>query len=205
MASTGGGSQLVTVVANSTGSTTATITLWQRSGSCWSDAGGPWSGYVGYSGVSADKSEGDGKTPIGVFGISSTFYGNGPNPGVHGAYHALVCGDWWDEDPQSPEYNTFQHVACGTTPAFAVGSEGSGSELLWKETTAYQSFAFVEYNAGPIIAGKGSAIFVHDNVGGPTNGCVSLPPSDLDALLRWLEPAQSPHIAIGTTSDIHQL
>jgi L,D-peptidoglycan transpeptidase YkuD (ErfK/YbiS/YcfS/YnhG family) len=205
MATTGGGTQLVTVVAGSSGSTTATITLWQRAGTCWSEAFGPWSGWVGKHGLSATKAEGDGATPIGVFGLSSTFYGIGPNPGVHGSYHQLVCGDWWDEDPESPEYNTFQHVSCGTTPSFAVGAEGSGSEALWQETTAYQSFAFVEYNADPAIPGKGSAIFVHDDIGGPTNGCMSLPASDLDALLRWLEPGQSPHIAIGTSSGIDQL
>jgi L,D-peptidoglycan transpeptidase YkuD (ErfK/YbiS/YcfS/YnhG family) len=204
LAATGGGSQLITVEAASTGSTSGTVTLWQRSGSCWSVAAGPWTGDLGYHGVSADKHEGDGTTPIGLFAISSAFYGNAANPGVHGSYHLLVCGDWWDEDPDSPTYNTFQHVACGTTPAFAMGSEGSGSEALWTETSAYQSFAVIDYNTYPGVAGKGSAIFIHDNVGGPTNGCVSLPPSDLDTMLRWLEPGESPHIAIGTESDIRE-
>jgi L,D-peptidoglycan transpeptidase YkuD (ErfK/YbiS/YcfS/YnhG family) len=204
MAATGGGSQLVTVVAPSTASTTATVTLWQRTGRCWSQAAGPWSSWVGYHGMSTDKVEGDGTTPIGVFALSSQFYGNAPDPGVHGSYHQLVCGDWWDEDPESPQYNTFQHVACGTTPSFAVPPAGRGSEALWTETTAYQSFAFVEYNSDPVIAGKGSAIFIHDNVGGATDGCVALYPTDLVALLRWLEPGQSPHIAIGTASDIRR-
>jgi L,D-peptidoglycan transpeptidase YkuD (ErfK/YbiS/YcfS/YnhG family) len=198
LASTGGGSQLITVVAASPGSTSGTVTLWQRAGACWAAAAGPWTGDLGSNGISATKVEGDGTTPIGLFGISSAFYGNAPNPGVHGSYHLLVCGDWWDEEPASPEYNTFQHVAsCSAADPF-----GGGSEALWTETAAYQSFAVVEYNTDPIIAGKGSAIFIHDNVGGPTNGCVSLPPSDLDTMLRWLQPGQSPHIAIGTTGDI---
>jgi L,D-peptidoglycan transpeptidase YkuD (ErfK/YbiS/YcfS/YnhG family) len=199
MAATGGGSQLVTVVANSTGSTSGIVTLWQRSGGCWTEADGPWTGDLGYNGLSIHHREGDGTTPIGVYGISSTIYGIAADPGVHGSYHQLVCGDWWDEDPTSPDYNTFQHVPCGTKPPF-----GGGSEALWQSTTAYQHFAFVEYNAGPIVPGNGSAIFIHDDVGGPTNGCVSLPPSDLDTFLRWLEPGQSPHIAVGTGSDIVQ-
>jgi hypothetical protein len=30
------------------------------------------------------------------------------------------CGDWWDEDPYSSEYNQFVHVPCGTTPRFSI-------------------------------------------------------------------------------------
>jgi L,D-peptidoglycan transpeptidase YkuD (ErfK/YbiS/YcfS/YnhG family) len=197
LASTGGGSQLITVVANTTGSTSATITLWQRTGSCWTQAGGPWTGRVGRNGMSGHHREGDGTTPMGLYGLSSTFYGIASNPGVHGSYHPLVCGDWWDEDPASPQYNTFQHVACGTTPAF-----GGGSEALWQQKIAYQNFAVVEYNAGPIVPGAGSAIFFHDDTGGGTNGCISLPPPELNTVFRWLQPGQSPHIAIGTGATI---
>ncbi len=199
LAATGGGSQLITVVAGSTASTSATVTLWQRSASCWTLAAGPWAGRVGYNGVSASHHEGDGTTPTGLYAVSSAFYGLAANPGVHGSYLQLVCGDWWDEDPASAQYNTFQHVACGAIPAF-----GGGSEQLWKQTTAYQSFAVVNYNTGPVVAGAGSAIFIHDDTGGATNGCVSLPAPALNALLRWLQPGQSPHIAIGTGSTIGQ-
>jgi len=199
MAATGGGSQLVTVEASSAGSTAATVTLWQRAGSCWSLAAGPWPARVGFNGLSGHHREGDGTTPVGLYGISSTFYGLAANPGVHGAYHQLVCGDWWDEDSASPEYNTFQHIDCSTTPAFA-----GQSEALWKSTTTYQRLAVVEYNTGPVIPGAGSAIFIHDSGSGATNGCVSLAPSSIDSLLRWLQPGQSPHVAIATSAEIRQ-
>jgi L,D-peptidoglycan transpeptidase YkuD (ErfK/YbiS/YcfS/YnhG family) len=154
---------------------------------------------VGYNGLSSDHHEGDGTTPIGLYPMGSAFYGLAADPGVNGSYHQLVCGDWWDEDPSSPQYNTFQHVACGTTPAF-----GGQSERLWEQTTAYQRFAVVDYNTGPVIPGAGSAIFVHDDTGGSTNGCVSLPAADLDTVLRWLQPGLGPHIAVGTTGGITQ-
>ncbi|MDQ6615524.1 MAG: L,D-transpeptidase family protein [Actinomycetota bacterium] len=200
LASTGGGSQLITVVAGSIGATSATVTLWQRSGGCWSQAAGPWTGRLGHGGLSTHHREGDGTTPVGLYSTSSAFYGLAPDPGVHGTYHRLVCGDWWDSDPASPQYNTFQHVACGATPPF-----GGQSEALWTNTVAYQSLAVIEYNAAPVVAGAGSAIFLHDDAGGPTNGCVSLPSPDLNGMLRWLDPGQSPHIAIGTSGDIRQL
>ena len=97
-------------------------------------------------------------------------YGTGPDPGVRFRYHRLVCGDWWDEDPVSPTYNTFRHVACGTTPAF-----GAGSEALWRATDVYSTLAVVRYNADPVVRGAGSAIFLHADNGLATTGCVSLP------------------------------
>ena len=79
---------------------------------------------------------------------------------------------------------------------------GGGSEALWRATTAYRHFAVVEYNAHPAVPGRGSAIFVHDDIGAPTNGCVSLPQSQLVRLLRWLRPAAHPAIVIGTAAEI---
>ena len=110
-------------------------------------------------------------------------YGLDPSPGGTLAYHRLRCGDWWDEDPSSPTYNRFRHVACGTTPPF-----GGGSEALWRESVAYREFAEIRYNAAPVVGGRGSAIFLHDDTGRATNGCVSLSRARLVPLLRRLRP-----------------
>ena len=196
LASTAGAAQLITVEAPGAATTVATVELWQRSGSCWEAVAGPWTGFVGYNGFSDHKHEGDGTTPTGIYGIGPVMYGNAANPGVRYAYHVLVCGDWWDENPASAEYNTFQHVPCGQNPF------GGDSEALWTETAPYPSFAVVEYNTDPIIRGAGSAIFLHASTGGPTAGCVSVPLSDLDLALRWLNPADSPAIVMGPGSEI---
>ena len=39
------------------------------------------------------------------------------------------------------------------------------------------------------MPGRGSAIFLHQQSGGATAGCVSLSGGDLVAVLRWLSPA----------------
>jgi L,D-peptidoglycan transpeptidase YkuD (ErfK/YbiS/YcfS/YnhG family) len=188
---------VVTVDAASFGSTTATVVLWQRSGSCWVAAAGPWSARTGFSGLSNHHREGDGTTPTGAYHLQSTMYGIAPNPGVRYRYHQLVCGDWWDGDPSSPTYNTFQAVGCGNSPPFR-----GNSESLWTETVAYQHFAVVDYNTHPVVPGAGSAIFIHDDNGHATIGCISLPAPELDWLLRWLNPAAAPLIVIGVDATI---
>lgn len=199
LSSTDGAGQLVTVESSGYGTTYATLTAWARQGSCWVPALGPWTARLGASGFSDHKTEGDNATPTGAYGIGPTIYGNAPSPGVRYAYHSLVCGDWWDEDSSSAQYNEFVHVPCGQTPPF-----GGDSEALWQETTAYPSFAVIDYNTGPVVAGAGSAIFLHADVGGPTAGCVSLPFGDLDQLLSWLDPAAGPLVVMGPSSEVER-
>jgi L,D-peptidoglycan transpeptidase YkuD (ErfK/YbiS/YcfS/YnhG family) len=197
LANTGSATQLMTVDAPGYGSTTATFTAWQLESGCWEPAFGPWTANVGTTGVSDHKQEGDGSTPTGAYGIGSTMYGVSANPGVSYEYHQLVCGDWWDEDPSSANYNTFQHVACGTSPPF-----GGNSEALWTTVPAYDYFAVIDYNVNPVVPGAGSAIFLHVSTGDPTQGCVSLPEADLVSVLDWLSPAADPMIVIGTDAEI---
>jgi L,D-peptidoglycan transpeptidase YkuD (ErfK/YbiS/YcfS/YnhG family) len=171
--------QRIQVTVPSLRSTTATLTATE----CGRRIFGPWPARVGRRGVSAHHVEGDGTTPLGTYAIGPVVYGIDPSPGLRFRYHRLVCGDWWDEDPRSPTYNRFRHVRCGTSPPF-----GGGSEALWRITPAYRLFAVVEYNAAPVVRGRGSAIFLHVDTGRPTNGCVSLAHGRLVRLLRALRP-----------------
>jgi L,D-peptidoglycan transpeptidase YkuD (ErfK/YbiS/YcfS/YnhG family) len=95
LSSTGPSTQVVTVEAGSYATTSAEVELWQRQGSCWIDAGGPWPAILGANGFSDHHVEGDDTTPTGAYGIGPVMYGNAANPGVHYLYHQLVCGDWW--------------------------------------------------------------------------------------------------------------
>ena len=191
---TGAPGQRITVEAPSTRSTTAVVRLWRRDGACWDEVAGPWRAHVGRNGVSTHHREGDGTTPAGSFAIGPTMYGNAPSPGVRYRYRRLRCGDWWDEDPASPTYNTLPpRVAAARAPPFR-----GGSDPLWRSPRAYRHFAVLDSNASPAVPGRGSAIFVHADVGKPTSGCVSLPRAQLVRLLRWLRPELSPVVSIGT-------
>lgn len=182
--------QRVVVSAPSAGSTTATLTAYQRTTTGWRVAYGPFTAYLGYNGFAAPgtKREGDGRTPSGSYGFGFAF-GVDADPGVHLAYR-LVTGPniVWDDDPSSSHYN--QWVDSSTT------DPGADPEPM-DNTPAYDYGAVIDYNTDPVVAGAGSAIFLHVSTGGPTAGCVSLPMGELLEVLRWLDPSQQPTIVMG--------
>ena len=198
LSSTGGAQQVLIVDAPSAASTTATLTAYENDGAGWYQVFGAMPAVDGANGwlPGPSRTAGDDTTPEGMYAIGSTMYGTSADPGTQFPYHQLVCGDWWDEDSASPTYNTFQHVACGTTPPYA-----DASEALWTEGNAYPSMAVIDYNTPP-SGPLGSGIFLHADTGSPTAGCVSLPLNDLDAVLDWLNPALHPVIVMGTDSVI---
>jgi len=196
---TGSASQLVTVASLRPSSQTGAARVWAKRGECWAQVAGPWTAWLGISGISERKREGDLKTPSGAFGIQPVMYGLAPNPGVRYRYHRIVCGDWWVEDPRSPYYNRFRHVRCGVKPPFRITSED-----MSKSPTAYRHLAVIDYNTHPIVRGRGSGIFLHVSHGNATLGCIALPLPQLLRVLRWLDPAKSPLIVIGTRSSIRK-
>jgi len=52
---------------------------------------------------------------------------------------------------------------------------------------AYQYAALINFNVPATGSGRGSGIFLHEATGGSTAGCVSLPPDELVAALRWID------------------
>ncbi len=198
LATTDGAQQVIVVDAPGSSSTTATLYTYEHTANGWQQAFAPMPAVGAVNGwiPGNNRREGDGSSPEGIYPIGATMYGTNPNPGTQFAYHQLVCGDWWDEDPSSATYNTFQHVACGTTPPFA-----GDSESLWTEGNAYPSMAVLNYNTPP-SGPLGSGIFLHADIGSPTNGCISLPYADLVQVLDWLNPSLRPVIVMGPDSVI---
>jgi L,D-peptidoglycan transpeptidase YkuD (ErfK/YbiS/YcfS/YnhG family) len=199
VADTGGGTQLITVVDPSAKSRTGIFTVWAKhADGCWSPVSfagqpaQPFGAETGYGGLLpfSRRVPGDWATPIGLYPLGTTIYGNSTvRPSTRYPYHHLVCGDWWNEQPGSPAYDTFQHVPCGTAPSYA-----GDSEALWTEVQPYQHFIDIKMPDPP---DNGAGIFIHDYMAvGYTEGCVALPNAELDAMLGWLNPADNPHALI---------
>ena len=195
LAGVGDADQVIAVEAAGYGQTLATVTAYQRDASGWQQIFGPWQAHVGYTGFAppGQKHEGDGRTPSGSFGFDF-FFGVLANPGVAFPYRAVTSSAVvWDDDPSSANYNQW----VDTTTADA-GAEPEPMD----QTPAYDYGAVIAYNESPVTPGAGSAIFLHVSTGGPTAGCVSLPTSQLLAVLRWLNPDSQPRIIMGTSSTI---
>jgi len=190
----GNANQVIAVIADGYGQTTATLTAYQHTGNGWQTAFGPWTANVGYNGFAppGEKREGDGRTPSGAYGFDF-FFGVQPDPGVHFSYRPVTGTNIvWDDDSSSPLYNQWVD-----TNAQNAGADPEPMDNV----PAYSYGAVIAYNDAR-TPGLGSAIFLHVSTGGSTAGCVSLPLSQLLSVLQWLDPAQQPRIVMGTTAGV---
>lgn len=142
---------------------------------------------LGRGGVTTDKVEGDGKTPIGTYPLRLVFYRADrvarPDTGL--LVRELTPSTGWSEDPASADYNTEISVPpCGQTP--------DGIDRMTRDDHVYDITVVIGYNDDPPVKGRGSAIFMHVARPGytPTAGCVALSESDLLTVLGHMN-AQS--------------
>ncbi len=144
-------------------------------------------GYVGRNGVSIEKLEGDGCTPGGLFALGYAF-GNNAKPATGMAYKAITEESYWVDDPNSIYYNQWVE---GKDDA-----DWSSAEYLSENVVSYAYAVNIEYNTAPnIVAGKGSAIFLH--IGNkPTSGCITVTEDQLLHILKWLSSDKSPGMLI---------
>ncbi len=188
----GSAQQVITVSTSGYGTSSATLAAYERSANGWQQVFGPWFAYVGRNGVapSGEKREGDGRTPSGTYAFDFMF-GVNPDPGVHYSYRRITGSNIvWDDDSNSATYNLWRDTS--------TQSVGASPEPMYN-TPSYFYGAVIAYNTAR-APGLGSAIFLHVSHGSSTAGCVAVPTDQLLALLRWLDPARSPVIAIGTES-----
>ncbi|MGW4527942.1 L,D-transpeptidase family protein [Amycolatopsis sp. NPDC004378] len=183
-----GPQQRVTVAADPASATTAVLTAWQRTGDGWTKAYGPITAQVGKDGI-GQASEATSRTPAGVWPLTEAFGTEAARTAL--PYRVVTTSDWWVSDPESRYYNT--HVSCA--PGTCPFDEAAG-ENLGEAGPAYAHAVVIDYNRSPVVPGAGSAFFLHVTTGKPTAGCVAIPAADLEALLRWLDPAQHPVIEI---------
>ncbi|MBV9313085.1 MAG: hypothetical protein JO100_04940 [Pseudonocardia sp.] len=188
-----GTNQLITVLAPSPGSTTATLQAWQRAPTGgWHSVQGPLRALVGSDGVGR-ASETSQRTPAGMFSLTRAF-GRAANPGTRLPYRVVGVNDWWVSDARSPAYNTPQTCRPGT-----CSFDESAGENLGQAGPSYDYAVVIDYNTTNPIPGAGSAFFLHVDAGAGSAGCVELPRTAVVALLRWLDPAQRPRISIGVS------
>jgi L,D-peptidoglycan transpeptidase YkuD (ErfK/YbiS/YcfS/YnhG family) len=136
---------------------------------------------LGRSGVSENKTEGDGATPCGIIKPRKILYRADrlAAPEAVLPVEAIQPDDGWCDAPEDADYNRqveFPHDA--------------SCEALWRDDHIYDLVAVTSYNETPIIPGKGSAIFIHlarEGYSG-TEGCIAFSEADLRLMLADIRP-----------------
>ncbi len=177
--------QWIVVGVPAADATTGTLTAYQKIGQQWKSVLGPITAKVGELGVGA-PADGVYRTPEGTFTFDQAF-GREPNPGTKMPYFQATDQDWWDEDANSPTYNT--HVRSAQRPS-------SITENLYTSGPVYDYAVNIAVNPQR-IPGKVSGIFLHVTDGNPTWGCVAIGRDEMRSLLTWLDPAADPRITVG--------
>ena len=136
---------------------------------------------LGRGGILANKREGDGGTPRGIFHPRKLWWraDRHPRPRTFLPVHAIRNEDAWCEDPTDRHYNR----------PIRLKRDQAGDRLTRKDHL-YDFIVEIDHNTMPRIAHRGSAVFLHlarENFG-PTAGCVSMAQGAMLRLLRRLGP-----------------
>jgi L,D-peptidoglycan transpeptidase YkuD (ErfK/YbiS/YcfS/YnhG family) len=131
---------------------------------------------IGRNGRGFRKSEGDGKTPVGVFWLRQGYYRADRlrQPAAALGLKVLSRRDGWCEVPGSGLYN--QHVKLPFR---------DDHETMWRDDEAYDVVFATSHNERPRVQGAGSAIFFHLTRAGSnvTAGCVAVSKADMRKIL----------------------
>ncbi|WSQ07859.1 L,D-transpeptidase family protein [Streptomyces sp. NBC_01231] len=191
MADTGGGSQLITAVAPTAGSTSGTVTWWSRRNGQWLKAGSAAARFGSRGLVEGDaRRQGTNTTPTGLYDLPYAFGIKGAPGGTTYRYRAVKQNSWWCQDNDSRRYNRWVEPR----PADCRAAE---SERLISYPRQYAYAFVIGFNYAEPVRGRGAGIFLHVDGRGATAGCVSVPADAMRRILRWAEPGK-PHMAIGT-------
>jgi len=172
----------------------------------WKAVGGPIAVVVGKNGlgwgvglasISDEKSrtandpvkhEGDGKSPAGVFRLSTSFgYAAEKQAGWKMPFVSLTPSVECVDDASSKFYNRVLDRA-------TVEPDWNSSEHMLRPDELYRWGLVVDHNTDPTTPGTGSCIFLHiwTGPGQGTTGCTAMTQEHLEGALAWLDPAKSP-------------
>lgn len=155
-----------------------------RQGDIWQARFGEhvWRAAVGRSGIAEKRAEGDGVSPLGCWPIRRVLWradklGAAPVSAFPTA--VIAADDGWCDAPAHPDYNRPVKLP------FAASHEE-----LWRKDDLYDIVVVLGQNDDPVVAGAGSAIFLHvASAGyGCTAGCAALSRDDLLEFLALAPP-----------------
>lgn len=135
--------------------------------------------FVGRSGMTLRKREGDGATPVGCFTLRRIMYRNDriPMPRSRLPKRPITPADGWCEAPADRNYNRPVRLPYA-----------AGRESMARGDALYDIVVILSHNERPRIRGAGSAIFFHLEAAWPTAGCVAVSLADMRKILALCGP-----------------
>lgn len=137
--------------------------------------------FIGKNGATADKIEGDKKTPLGMFDLGICF-------GTHDKeelkinneleYLKINQNQYWVDDSNSKYYNQLVDIT-------KIEKDWNSAEHLIKYEKQYEYAIEIKSNPNN-IPNKGSAVFIHCSVNKPTAGCVAIERNKMKELLSLI-------------------
>jgi L,D-peptidoglycan transpeptidase YkuD (ErfK/YbiS/YcfS/YnhG family) len=188
--------QVVTV--NHTDGFHARVTFWKLTGAGWKARFSADDGRIGYGGLvrGTRRKQGTGTTPLGTYGLPWAFGMETAEAGWRLRYRQVGAGDFWVQDNASAHYNRYRNQAEGGFRWWLPASDPNSSERLTDFRHQYRIAVVTDFNQSQ-VRHRGAGIFIHVNGPGATAGCVSAPGVFMDKLMRALDPANVPVIAVG--------
>ncbi len=123
--------------------------------------------FIGKNGVTHDKIEGDGKTPLGEFELGILLGTPSKINNVNNIdYKQISEYMYWVDDINSKYYNRLVNI-------LDVEKDWNSAEHLIDYPVQYKYLIEIKTNINN-IKGKGSAIFLHCTNNKPTAGCVAV-------------------------------
>lgn len=198
-------SQVVVGITSTWQSSHVTVSVYEKGpGGTWKKAAGPWDGRCAKKGLAwgrglhpvsptrlPRKSEGDWRTPAGVFRIGGAWGYHktiSKHPGL--AYRRVTTRDLWVEDPSSRYYN--RHLILGHEP----GKLWEKKAQMRQDDYPHSLKLYIAHNTYPKpVPGAGSAIFFHiwrDEGARPTSGCTTMAEKHLRTLIARVDPGRNP-------------
>jgi L,D-peptidoglycan transpeptidase YkuD (ErfK/YbiS/YcfS/YnhG family) len=189
--------QLIFATNRDSSSVLVAIHAVERNDGVWHLVFPTFTGSIGEMGFAKidNKSEGDGRSPSGIFPLGIAF-GYDPSIVTKMPYRQATDDDFWVDDVDSEDYNKW-----------VKGEPNAASwEKMKRDDDQYKYGVVIEYNMHPIMKGKGSAIFLHVwKPGEATLGCVSMSEEMILEILGWLDPAKKPLIIMGTEFELRAM
>lgn len=209
--------QIVMVSTHNWDSTEGELHRYEYREGQWQETGSPFTVSLGRNGSAwgaglhpmpqpgPEKQEGDGRSPAGVFALSSAF-GRETSVSTHLPYSPMSATHYCMDVPDSPYYNRIIDTR-DTGKATAEGStEPMRLDLRQENDNRYALGIVVEHNpkAEP---GKGSCIFMHlwRTAGETTAGCTAMPEAAMRELLDWLDASKRPVLVLLPESEYSRL